>query len=70
MRIAIGSDDIFDALGDPTRRPILDLLRLTPRAAGEIASYSAVGRPAIIKHVGILKSAGLGAQRGVVARPT
>jgi DNA-binding transcriptional ArsR family regulator len=58
-RIALADNVIFDALGDPTRRAILDLLRETPRAAGEIASHFPVSRPAIAKHVRILKSAGL-----------
>ena len=50
---------IFGALGDATRRAILDLLRETPRAAGGIASYFPVSRPAIAKHLRVLKSAGL-----------
>ena len=54
---------IFDALGDPTRRAILDLLRETPRAAGEIASQFPISRPAIAKHVRVLKEAGLVRER-------
>ena len=54
---------IFDALGDPTRRAILDLLRETPRPAGDIASHFPVSRPAIAKHVRVLKEAGLVRER-------
>ena len=54
---------VFDALGDPTRRAILDLLRDNERAAGDIASHFPASRPAIAKHVRILKRAGLVAER-------
>jgi DNA-binding transcriptional ArsR family regulator len=54
---------VFDALGDPTRRAILDLLRENERAAGDIASHFPASRPAIAKHVRILKRAGLVAER-------
>ena len=54
---------IFDALGDPTRRAILELLRETPRAAGDIASHFPVSRPAIAKHVRVLREAGLVRER-------
>ncbi|RYG94393.1 MAG: ArsR family transcriptional regulator [Alphaproteobacteria bacterium] len=54
---------VFDALGDPTRRAILELLRETSRAAGEIASHFPVSRPAIAKHVRVLKAAGLVRER-------
>ncbi len=53
---------VFDALGDPTRRAILDLLRgqgKEGRPAGEIAAHFPISRPAVVKHVQILKQAGL-----------
>lgn len=50
---------IFDALGDPTRRKILTLLCAGPRPAGEIASHFTISRPAVAKHVRLLKLAGL-----------
>jgi DNA-binding transcriptional ArsR family regulator len=62
-RIALADNPVFDALGDPTRRAILDLVRERPRAAGEIAAHFPVSRPAIAKHVRILKEAGLLAER-------
>lgn len=49
----------FGAVADPTRRAILDLLRDQELRAGELADYFPVSRPAIAKHVGILRRAGL-----------
>jgi len=50
---------VFDALGDPTRRAILELLRGDGRPAGDIAAHFPISRPAVAKHVRILKDAGL-----------
>jgi DNA-binding transcriptional ArsR family regulator len=58
------SDTVFKALADPTRREILSLLRERRRSVGEIASNFQVSRPAISKHLRLLRSAGL-----VVDRP-
>ena len=52
-------DLAFGAIADPTRRAILDLLRAREMPAGEIASRFSVSRPAVSKHVGVLKRAGL-----------
>lgn len=52
-------DDTFDALADPTRREILSLLSGRAMAAGEIARRFPQRRPAISKHLAILKRAGL-----------
>jgi len=49
----------FGAIADPTRRAILDLLRERERSAGEIAGNFRVSRPAIAKHVRVLRQAGL-----------
>ena len=53
--------DAFAALADPTRRAILELLRDEPGlAAGEIAArFPRVSRPAISKHLGVLRRARL-----------
>ena len=50
---------IFRAIADPTRREILNLLRVGPHAVGEIAGNFRTSRPAISKHLRLLKSAGL-----------
>jgi DNA-binding transcriptional ArsR family regulator len=49
----------FGAIADPTRRAILDLLRRREQSAGEIARNFRVSRPAVAKHVRVLKQAGL-----------
>jgi DNA-binding transcriptional ArsR family regulator len=50
---------VFRAIADPTRREILGLLRGASQTVGEIASNFRMSRPAISKHVRILRSAGL-----------
>jgi len=49
----------FQALADPTRRAVLDLLRRGSQPAGEIASAFPVSRPAISKHLRLLRRAHL-----------
>ncbi len=49
----------FQALADPTRRAVLDLLRRGSQAAGEIAGAFPVSRPAISKHLRLLRRAHL-----------
>ena len=56
-------DAAFNALADPTRRAVLDLLRRGNRAAGEIARAFPVSRPAISKHLGVLRRAHLVEER-------
>ena len=49
----------FQALADPTRRAVLDLLRRGGQPAGQIASAFPVSRPAISKHLRLLRRAHL-----------
>ncbi len=49
----------FQALADPTRRAVLDLLRQRSRPAGEIAGAFPISRPAISKHLRLLRRAHL-----------
>ncbi len=49
----------FQALADPTRRAVLDLLRGGSQPAGRIASAFPVSRPAISKHLRLLRRAHL-----------
>lgn len=49
----------FQALADPTRRAVLDLLRGGSQAAGQIAQAFPVSRPAISKHLRLLRRAHL-----------
>ena len=52
-------DAVFRAIADPTRREILTLLRGSQRSVGEIAENFPMSRPAISKHLRLLRSAGL-----------
>ena len=58
----------LDALGDPTRRAILELLRDGPRPVGELAGALPVSRPAVSQHLAVLKAAGLVADRAAGRR--
>ena len=51
--------DGWTALGDPTRRAILERLVEHPLAVGEIARELPVSRPAVSQHLRVLKDAGL-----------
>lgn len=50
---------VFRAVADPTRRAILDALRASQRPAGEIAARFSVSRPAISRHLRVLREARL-----------
>ena len=50
---------MLDALGDPTRRAVLEALRGGARPVGEIARHLPVSRPAVSQHLRVLKEAGL-----------
>lgn len=50
---------VFRAIADPTRRQILGLLRQSPHTVGDLAVNFKTSRPAISKHLKLLKSAGL-----------
>jgi DNA-binding transcriptional ArsR family regulator len=51
--------DGWTALGDPTRRAILERLAEHPRAVGELAGELPVSRPAVSQHLKVLKEARL-----------
>ena len=57
---------VFRAIADPTRREILGMLRGRPYSVGEIAANFRTSRPAISKHLRMLRVVGLVAttQRG------
>jgi DNA-binding transcriptional ArsR family regulator len=56
-------ESTFQALSDPTRRAVLDLLRAGRQPAGQIASSFTVSRPAISKHLRLLRQAHLVEER-------
>src|SRR5262245_48353774 len=49
----------FEALADPTRRRILDLLRERPRLVGELADLIEISQPGVSKHLRVLREVGL-----------
>lgn len=55
--------DVFSAVADPTRRAILDRLRQGSAPVTELASGFRVSRPAISKHLKVLRSARLVRER-------
>ncbi|MGH9135427.1 MAG: ArsR/SmtB family transcription factor [Acidimicrobiales bacterium] len=58
----------FDALGDPTRRTIFELLADGPRAVGDLARQLPVSRPAVSQHLRVLKDADLVIDRAAGTR--
>jgi DNA-binding transcriptional ArsR family regulator len=51
--------DPFDALGDPQRRAIVQLLRKSQRSVQALADALPISRPAVSRHLRLLKNAGL-----------
>jgi DNA-binding transcriptional ArsR family regulator len=51
--------DVFQAIADPSRRAILDLLANRRLTLGSIAEYFDISRPAISKHIKIPEECGL-----------
>ena len=56
-------DEAWSALGDPSRRAIVECLAEQPRAVGELADALPISRPAVSQHLKVLKDAGLVAER-------
>ena len=63
MPPAAPAGDPFDALGDPTRREILRLLSDGDKPVHEIAAALPVSRPAVSRHLRLLKDAGMVAEQ-------
>src|ERR1700745_2209241 len=53
--VTYSAEATFSALADPTRRAVLDLLRKGRQPAGQIAQAFPVSRPAISKHLRLLR---------------
>ena len=60
--------DPFDALGDPTRREILRFLSEGDKPVHEIAAALPISRPAVSRHLRLLKDAGMVAERAEGSR--
>jgi DNA-binding transcriptional ArsR family regulator len=55
----VTNGDPFEALSDPNRRAIVELLRNGPRSVGELAGDLPISRPAVSRHLRLLRDAGL-----------
>jgi DNA-binding transcriptional ArsR family regulator len=70
------TDTVLNALSDPTRRSVLELVAERPRPVGELADALPVSRPAVSQHLRVLRDAGLLAETRIgtrhlyVLRPT
>ncbi|WP_432042910.1 metalloregulator ArsR/SmtB family transcription factor [Streptomyces cadmiisoli] len=51
--------DVAAAVADPVRREILVMLRHAPLTAGEIAARFSISRPAVSRHLRVLRESGL-----------
>lgn len=51
--------DVFQAIADPTRREIIDLLAEKPLNLNSVADNFEISRPAVSKHIKILHECGL-----------
>jgi DNA-binding transcriptional ArsR family regulator len=58
----------LDALGDPTRRHILDRLRQGPSSVAVLSAGLPISRPAVSQHLKVLKQAGLVSDEAAGAR--
>lgn len=52
-------DALLQALADPSRRTMLDMLRDGPASAGELAAVLPIARPGVSRHLRVLREAGL-----------
>ena len=65
MHRALAHADVFRAVADPTRRAILDRLRAGPAPVNALAEDFRQSRPAISKHLQVLRRARLVSERRV-----
>jgi DNA-binding transcriptional ArsR family regulator len=59
---------VLAVLADPTRQRIVELLAERERTAGELAEQFTVSRPAVSRHLRVLREAGLARSRGEAQR--
>ena len=68
MPVSVPAGDPFGALGDPNRRAIVELLSADARSVQEIADALPISRPAVSRHLRLLKEAGLVGEEAVGTR--
>jgi DNA-binding transcriptional ArsR family regulator len=59
LRFVETYEAVLEALGDRTRRQIVDRLRAGPSSVGELAAALPVSRPAVSQHLTVLRRSGL-----------
>lgn len=52
-------DEVAGAIADPVRREILSMLHAEPLSAGQVADRFDISRPAVSRHLRVLREAGL-----------
>jgi DNA-binding transcriptional ArsR family regulator len=59
LKQAVAVDPIFQALGDPTRRAIVERLSRGPASVSELARPLTISLPAVVQHLAVLETSGL-----------
>src|ERR1700730_8081800 len=60
MARAATTTDVFNAIGEPRRREIIDLLNDGQEwAVGDVVARVGIGQPAVSKHLGVLRKVGM-----------
>lgn len=59
VTLSPAGDAVFRALADPVRREILDTLSTGPRSVTPLAADFEISRPAVSRHLRVLREAGL-----------
>ena len=59
LRFVETYEAVLEALGDRTRRQIVNRLRVGPASVGELAAAMPVSRPAVSQHLTVLRRSGL-----------
>jgi DNA-binding transcriptional ArsR family regulator len=57
--VPVDLDDTLSALADPSRRAVVDLLQQKPRCSSALADALDLSRPAMSRHLRVLRQAGL-----------
>jgi DNA-binding transcriptional ArsR family regulator len=61
----VSLDTTLMALADPTRRLVINALRIKPRRAGELVAMTSISAPAMSRHLKVLRTSGLIAEENV-----
>jgi DNA-binding transcriptional ArsR family regulator len=64
MPRAATTTDVFNAVAEPRRREILDLLAISERSVNDLVALSGMGQPQVSKHLRVLRDVGAVEVRG------